>query len=509
MGFWRKTIHKTGGTQMVKRQKKNTRKKSSSKGFKATHGKARKISASTSYETCKELLSPFGGLLSLIKFLDLVKFEQIFKHEYKAPAREPKLGHYLMVVGILMLMFIGFNRLWHFIYIRLDAMVCGFFRLHRLPAASTFWRYVDSLGINQANSFLKIMAILRERVWQQCALNYQKIHISADTTANTVYGNQQGARKGYNPQHRGKKAYRPVFCFIDETREYLLGKLRKGETLSGQEAAEMIRKIRVYLPGCVKKVIFRGDGEFFSWESVKACMEEGIVFIIANKRSRPRFDSKTWYRPKKRKPFEYGSCIYQPTGWKVPCRFVAMRIPKELKTPPGAPVQYELFEDDRYTYRIFCTSLRGKPHKIIALYDKRADVENLVGEAKREGLDAIPSGKFKNNYAYFQIVMLAYNIWRYLKMMAQLVHEISPENTDIFSDLQGIKDNTIRIARLRLLLIAAKVVYHSKVKVKYSIHDTRTGAMLGFLKFLDKARLKTRPWTEPSLWPCRFSLNHS
>ncbi|MGB5218873.1 MAG: hypothetical protein WBN66_11315, partial [Smithella sp.] len=45
-------------------------------------------------------------------------------------------------------------------------------------------------------------------------------------------------------------------------------------------------------------------------------------------------------------------------------------------------------------------------------YDKRADAENLIGEAKQEGLAAIPSGKFKNNYAFFQIVMLAYNPWR-------------------------------------------------------------------------------------------------
>jgi hypothetical protein len=50
---------------------------------------------------------------------------------------------------------------------------------------------------------------------------------------------------------------------------------------------------------------------------------------------------------------------------------------------------------------------------IIIEYDKRADVENLVGEAKREGLDMIPSAKFKSNYAFFQIVMLAYNIWRH------------------------------------------------------------------------------------------------
>jgi hypothetical protein len=53
-------------------------------------------------------------------------------------------------------------------------MLCGFFKLTRLPAASTFWRYVDSLGINQAHSILKINGILRERVWQLGGLQYRK-----------------------------------------------------------------------------------------------------------------------------------------------------------------------------------------------------------------------------------------------------------------------------------------------------------------------------------------------
>ena len=98
--------------------------------------------------------------------------------------------------------------------------------------------------------------------------------------------------------------------------------------------------------------------------------------------------------------------------------FVAMRIAKEKKKPLNQPVQCMLFEDDNYTYRIFCTNLAGRAHEVIDEYDNRADVENLVGEAKREGLEMIPSGKFKNNYAFFQIVMLAYNIWRYMKMVA-------------------------------------------------------------------------------------------
>ena len=492
---------------MVKRRKKNTRKKRSSKGFKANGDKARKINASTSYETCTEQLSPFGGLLAMIKFLDLVKFHDIFQFAYICPKRKPKLGHHLMVVGILMLLFIGFNRLWHFTYIRLDAMLCGFFRLTRLPAACTFWRYVNSLGINQAKSFLKIMSIVRERVWQLCGFQFYKIHISIDTTVETLYGHQQGGRKGHNTKHRGKKGYRPVLCFIDETREYLAGKLRKGETMSGEEAAAFIEQIKSHLPGCVEKVLLRADGEFLSWKSVQACIAAGFHFIIGNKRCDPPFAPDAWYRPWKRKDIEYNSCTYKPTGWDVECRFVAMRIPKEQKQPSNQPVQCELFEDDRYTYRIFCTDLPGEAHHVIAQYDKRADVENLVGEAKREGLDAIPSAKFKNNYAFFQIVMLAYNLWRYMKIMAQMSAKSCTSRAKGFKD---VMTNTIRVARLRLLFIAAKVVKDSnRDKVKYSIHDARTPPMLKFLKYLDAARSKPRPWANNTAWSQHFALEIS
>jgi hypothetical protein len=249
---------------MVKRRKNNTKKKRNGKGFKENVVQARKINTSTVYETCTEQLSPFGWLLALIKFLDLVKFKEIFNSTYLAPRREPKLGHHLMVVGILMLLFIGFNRLWHFTYIRLDAMLCGFFRLTKLPAASTFWRYVDSLGINQSHSFLKIMSALRERVWQLCDIHHARIRIRIDTTVETIFGNQQGGRKGHNTKYRGKKALRPILCFIDETREYLIGKLRKGQSVSGKEAADFIKKIKSHLPGCVQQVLLRADGEFLS-----------------------------------------------------------------------------------------------------------------------------------------------------------------------------------------------------------------------------------------------------
>ena len=59
---------------MVKRRKKNTRKNRIRKGFSKNRAKAKKINASTPYEICTERFSPFGGLLAMINFFDLVNF---------------------------------------------------------------------------------------------------------------------------------------------------------------------------------------------------------------------------------------------------------------------------------------------------------------------------------------------------------------------------------------------------------------------------------------------------
>lgn len=468
---------------MVKKHRKDSKKRLASKHFNQGSGRASKINASTAYGTCSEQISPFGGLLGLTKVLDLFDFEKHFNEGYHAPSRETQLGDYAMVMGLVMLLFIGFNRIWHFVYLRLEPMLCGIFSVDKLPASSAYWRYLDSLGINQAQSLLRIMSRLREQAWKRCGIQYSHIAIDIDATVETIYGDQESGRVGHNPKHRGKKGYRPILCFIEQPREYLYGKLRKGETVSGEETAKVIRIIKDHLPSCVQKVLLRADAEFMSWNSVDAALDEGYDFIFSNKQCEPLFDPKTWYRPSRKEEAEFNGCMYQPTGWGQACRFVAMRLPKkpeEIKSQP----QQELFEKDPYTYRIFCANLNGKAHEAIERYDKRADAENLIGEAKQEGLAAIPSGKFKNNYAFFQIVLLAYNLWRYFKLLAGCCGKK-------VKILSGIADNKIRIGRLILLVIGAKLVKSgNRDRVKYSIRDTRTPALLLFYEFLDHLRFK-------------------
>ena len=103
--------------------------------------------------------------------------------------------------------------------------------------------------------------------------------------------------------------------------------------------------------------------------------------------------------------------------------------------------------------------------------------------------------------------MLAYNIWRYMKLLAVYSQSVSESAAEAASGLKEIDNNTIRIARLKMLFIAAKVVKdQNRTKVKYSIHDARTPAMTRFLDFLDEARLRPKAWIKDGGWPQNFAI---
>lgn len=442
-----------------------------------------RITAETPYGECSERLTAFGGLLALVKFLDLIEFEEAFAQHYVLPRRGPKLGDYRMVLGILLLLFIGFQRLGHFAYVRSDAMVCGVLRVAVLPAVSTFWRYLQSLSIVQSAALLRLGAALRATVWALCAYRPRRVTVNIDTTVSTVYGAIEGARKGHNTKHRGKKGLRPVLCFLTETREYLCGSQRRGETITMREVARQIRQFRKLLPAYVREVRVHGDGEFIGWESVQACRAEGFEFTFGNKRCAPAFPEAGWYQHGEH---GYNECLYQPQGWEVPCRFVVMRIRKDELRDRQLP----LLDGEHYAYRVFVTNVPGRPHTVIEDYDQRAAVEPLIGEAQREGVLAIPSKRFQAHHAFFQLVMLAYNLWRWMKLLAGHAERQAQQGTPV-PEPQRIRmpDHTVRIARLKMLYVAAKIRFHTnRDEVLYSVHEQRAAGLMDFLGYLDRRR---------------------
>src|SRR3989337_1767515 len=149
---------------MVKSKKKHNEKKGQKEGPK-TRGKRassedQEIKASAGHGYTNELMIPYGGLLPLVKLWDGLKFEALFSELYCEPVRESQYGSLFLVKGLILLLFIGFCRLNHFVYVCEDAMLLGIMGVERLPAVSTFWRYLQSIGHNQSVSLLRVMGEL-------------------------------------------------------------------------------------------------------------------------------------------------------------------------------------------------------------------------------------------------------------------------------------------------------------------------------------------------------------
>jgi len=82
----------------------------------------------------------------------------------------------------------------------------GILKVLRLPPQCTFWRFLASLHGSVAQQVLEVQRQMRQRVWEAAHVKLDSVTLDTDTTVHTVYGNQMGARKSYNPKNRGKKA---------------------------------------------------------------------------------------------------------------------------------------------------------------------------------------------------------------------------------------------------------------------------------------------------------------
>src|SRR5439155_20274403 len=86
-------------------------------------------------------------------------------------------------------------------------------------------------------------------------------------------------RKGYNPQHKGKKSFQPILTFLAETREYVGGELRKGDRPTGKQIAQHLANVFAALPPSVERIYARADSGFYCWQAVEAYEKRKCGFV--------------------------------------------------------------------------------------------------------------------------------------------------------------------------------------------------------------------------------------
>jgi len=475
---------------MVNNTNEHTRKTPAKQGAQITSRQPMKIGASTPYDFEGSNMTAYGGLLPVASMLEKLEFQQLIEEHVTIKRVTTAMPAFRFVLAMMVALYVGFSRLHHLQFLQREPMLTGILEVEKLPVQSTFWRFLASLHLTVARQLLEVSRHMRQRVWDAAHVKLRQVTLDTDTTVQTVYGQHMGARKGYNPKHRGKKSYQPILTFMAETREYISGELRKGVSVSGKQISAHLDSVFGALPKGVQTRCARADSGFYCWEAVQAYEKHDCRFVVAAQKSTSllaAMQAARWTGSPQTDADGQCEFRHQPSEWPKAYRYVGLRYEKKPK-PGRKTEQYQLFDGPEYSYRVFVTNLDAPIHRVVEFYRQRAGAENLIKEANNDaGLAAHPSTRWATNCVHFQLAMLAYNLNCWLLLF----------HRDEQVKAADLHHTTMATARLRFLFLAAKIVRHAGgVLVRYSDHYAEKESMA---RLMDRLRAIT--WTARGFTP--------
>jgi len=240
-----------------------------------------------------------------------------------------------------------------------------------------------------------------------------------DSSVNTGYGSQEGLEVGTNPHKRGRASYHPQLCRERKSGLSVWSRLRPGNTVSSTDFLDFLDESWEVVPKRFKrkrkgkcKVLSRLDSGYESDDIFNSHEKRGIGYV-SKMTMRGNFWSKIFCIPRSnyRKinteagEVEVFSFQYKRNSWSKHRRIVVVRWKDEINRS-----QTNLFDALGYTYAAFVTNLYWDEEDIYRFYDKRADVENHIREAKYDfSINHISTENFYANSADLELRLLALN----------------------------------------------------------------------------------------------------
>lgn len=318
----------------------------------------------------------------------------------------------------------GGNRYTHLEVIRFDRVLQKLFSWERMPGYKAYQRYFSkyTYAINH-----KVFHKLYH--WFFCQLQFDNYTLDFDSTIFTRYGNQQGARKGYNPKKPGRKSHHPLMAFVSDCRMVANFWLRSGDSSDSNNFSAFLWDTLAKLSG--KRVgLIRLDSGFYS-DGVMSLLEKKPYNYILSARlyyplQRLIAQNKLWLTLDN--GIEIAELNYQAGEWRSPRRFIVVRQEKELR-PRSSGKQLSLFEEDeiigQYRYSAYVTNLDLPPLEVWHMYRGRADSENRIKELKEDfGIASFSCNSFDALEATLNWTMMAYNL---MSLFRQIVLQVNPQ----------------------------------------------------------------------------------
>jgi hypothetical protein len=361
--------------------------------------------------TNKEV-TPWGGMVFLKQMLDKIGFRQQIEKCDSLPVQNSNRGY---AVSVLLESFItgiwcGANRFLHTEVTRSDRALGKIFDWKNTPGQDAYKRYFGKFtqSVNQ-----QVSHHFFGWFFQNLQINYFTLDI--DSTIMTRYGEQEGAKKGYNPKKSGRKSHHPIIAFVNEVRMVANFWLRSGNSSSASNFIGFLENTLSHF-GDKKVGLVRLDSGFCQKEIMDYLEEKHLNYIIAAKFSYPiqhLIDKSDFWLH-----VDAGIEICEKTckgeSWEFPRRIVIVRQ-KIAERPDAAGRMLSLFPEDEihrnYRYSAYFTNVEYAATDVWRNYRARGDAENRIKELKQDfGAEGFNLKEFFPTEAALIFTMNAYNL---------------------------------------------------------------------------------------------------
>ena len=367
--------------------------------------------------TSKEI-TPWGGMVFLKQMLQKIGFRKLVENNPDLPVSGSNRGYTTstIVEGFITSIWCGANRFLHTEVTRHDAALGKIFEWKNTPGQDTYKRF-----------FSKFTQATNQKVsdyfysWFFENITFDNFTLDVDSSVMTRYGEQEGAKKGYNPSKRGRASHHPLIAFIADVKLVANMWLRSGNTSSANNFLSFLEDTLSKLKNKTIGLI-RLDSGFFQSDILDYLEEKVMNYVVAVKFSQPIqrliHSSTNWIVLDT--GIEICEQIYQSDSWKKPRRIVVVR--QKIKDRPKAPgKQLALFAEEEiyksYRYSAYVTNLNLPAAEIWRLYRGRGDAENRIKELKYDfGFDSFNLNDFFATEAALTFAMIAYNLMSLFRM---------------------------------------------------------------------------------------------
>lgn len=364
--------------------------------------KASKIQTSFSAEN----LTNYAGIEPLHKFMCKLGFPELFKTINLELGKNAKYLTGNILSLIILGLHSGMNRIKKMEVFSKDPLVRKIFGLKAKIDEDTIANRMNRFGMPQTEDLLKIISLASNKVHK--LLGTVTDIIDMDSSVRTVYGNQEGATKGYNPKKHGAKSYHPLLCFLNSTKECLASWFRPGNTYTSNNSSEFMKQVFIMLPSTIQKLLVRCDSGFFDGALLDVIESRNNTEYIIKVKLRNLLSvliGQEWETIPGDTSVQTAEFMYKADGWDKPRKFVAIKKIKSIET------EGLLYEQENCDYFCYVTNIYDSPLLIHSMYGDRGESENWIEAVKNQMFaGSLMTQKFWTNEAFWLLSVIAYNV---------------------------------------------------------------------------------------------------